>query len=432
MEKKQKQPKPVFQSLRHRLLVSYLIVLASILSTFAIGVRVVFTRSLTHQLTGKLTALGQGAAANAEFEHDRFTVSEDFSAQDLNARGQAIQWFNAQGKRLAQAGASVLSSPLAPATSVEIQAGQPRLQAVTLPILDSDDRRLLGYVRVSQSLAEADETLQKLDVGLGGGIVLALLLSGLGGLWLTRQAMQPIEASFQRLKQFTADASHELRSPLMAIKSNASVALKYPQGMRSTDQEKFAAIASATNQMTKLTENLLLLARTENSTQAPWQTVDLTSLLTELVCLYSPQITAKQLHLKAQVAESLAVKGNPDQLTRLFDNLIANALHYTAANGAIVVQARVMEQTVVVKIQDTGIGIAPKQLERIFDRFWRADTARSYWDAGSGLGLAIAQAIAQAHSGFITVSSQPGVGSCFTVHLPSTVRSGKSRSQRNA
>ncbi|PSB26399.1 sensor histidine kinase [Stenomitos frigidus] len=408
----------MFQNLRHRLLVSYLVVLASILSTFAIGVRVVFTRSLTHQLTERLSALGQGAAANAEFDHGRFRVGEDFSTQDLTARGQAIQWFDSQGKLLNQEGKAVVSLPLATADAVQIQTGQPRLQAVTLPILGSDDQQLLGYVRVSQSLAEVDENLQKLDLGLGGGILLALLLSGLGGLWLTRQAMQPIEASFQRLQQFTADAAHELRSPLMVIKSNAAVALKYPEAMRPTDREKFAAIASATSQMTKLTEDLLLLARTEKDTQTDGQTFNLTPLLTGLLQQYVPQAAAKQLHFKSHVAESLAIKGDAAQLTCLVDNLIANALHYTAAGGTIAVQASQLEHTLVITVQDTGMGIAPEHLERVFDRFWRADASRSYWDGGSGLGLAIAQAIAHAHDGSITVSSQLGVGSCFTVRLP--------------
>jgi len=124
--------------------------------------------------------------------------------------------------------------PLPVDRTVQIQLDN-RIQGVTLPIVGSDDRKQIGYVRVSQSLEELDETLRKLDLGLGSGIVFALLLSGVGGVILTRQAMQPIERSFQRLKQFTADASHELRSPLMAIKSNAAVAIKYPEGMRETD-----------------------------------------------------------------------------------------------------------------------------------------------------------------------------------------------------
>ncbi|MHC5932351.1 sensor histidine kinase, partial [Nostoc sp.] len=202
--------------------------------------------------------------------------------------------------------------------------GKNRIQSVTLPIINSDDKQFIGYVRASQSLEEFDETLNKLDLGLGGGIVVALIISGAGGVWLTRQAMQPIEESFERLKQFTADASHELRSPLMAIKSNAGVALKYPEGMRKTDAEKFQAISSATNQMTRLTEDLLFLARHDNIPNYIKETVNLSSILNNLVQLYQPQAMAKEIHLKSQLTEKLYLLGDPNQITRLFSNLIQN------------------------------------------------------------------------------------------------------------
>ena len=407
-----------FSTLQQRLLVSYLIVLASMLSTFAIAVRVLFARSLSHQLTNQLVVLAEGVAANTEFDKQHLKIGEDFSLQALSVRHQAIQWFDPQGHLVFQKGTVVLSLPLSLEDSTQMQPGKPRLQGVTVPILDGEEKRLLGYVRVSQSLAENDENLHKLDVGLAGGIVMALLLSGIGGIWLTRLAMQPIEQSMQRLKQFTADASHELRSPLMAIKSNAAVALKYPEGMRLTDVEKFQSIASATNQMTRLTEELLLLARTDQSAKQHWQPVNLVAILTTLMQRYEVQATAKQIYLKSLLTESLTVLGDAAQLAQLFDNLINNALFYTPSGGTIEVQAGQVEQTLVVKVQDTGIGIAPENLERVFDRFWRADQSRSHWAGGSGLGLAIAQAIAQAHCGSITVSSQLGAGSCFTVRLP--------------
>ena len=272
--------------------------------------------------------------------------------------------------------------------------------------------------QASQSLEELDENLRKLDWGLGSGIVMALILSGIGGVWLTRQAMQPIEESFERLKQFTADASHELRSPLMVIKSNVSVALKYPDGMRPTDAEKFDAIASATHQMTHLTEDLLLLARTDKVAVPDRQPVNLTQVLEQIVELYQPQAQTKQISLQAHLAQSAFVLGDSAQLIRLFTNLIVNALHYTLERGKVEVKLNRTGQSLVVDVSDTGIGIAPEHLARVFDRFWRADQSRSRWDGGSGLGLAIAQSIAQSHGGTITVSSQTSVGSCFTVRLP--------------
>ncbi|MBW4552009.1 MAG: HAMP domain-containing histidine kinase [Aphanocapsa sp. GSE-SYN-MK-11-07L] len=411
----------MFQALRYRLLLSYLLVLASILSVFAIAVRVVFTQSLTQQLTAQLRLLGQGAAANAVFnqKQGRIIVGKGFSTPELIARERAIQWFDLQGHLITQQGKAVLALPLPASTedSVQIQASQPRVQGVTLPILDKNDRQPVGYVRVSKSLAEQDERLQRLDLGLGGGIFVALILSGVGGIWLTRQAMLPIEENFRRLKQFTADASHELRSPLMAIKTNVSVALKYPNGMRPADAEKFEAIASATTQMVCLTEDLLLLVRTDQTPGRDRETVNLASMLADLIQLYQSPAAVKQVELKSELSTPIDLLGDASQLNRLFTNLIINALDYTPPGGTVEIQASQVGQTIFVKVQDTGIGIAPENLERIFHRFWRGDQSRTYSQGGSGLGLAIAQAIAQSHNGQISVTSELGQGSCFTVQF---------------
>lgn len=408
----------MFKKIQYRLLFSYLTVFALILGTSAILTKIVFVRSLTRQLTERLTALGQGAAANAEYENGRINVESDFSVPNLNIQGQALQWFDSQGNLVAQQGKNVLNLPLSVNEPVQIQKGNVQIQAVTLPIIDSDEKKLIGYVRVSQSRKEFEETLERLNWGLGSGVAVALIVSGISGIWLTRQAMQPIEASFQRLKQFTADASHELRSPLMAIKSNTAVALKYPEGMRETDREKFEAIASASWQMTRLTEDLLFLARNDKVPQGNREAINLTSILQELVQLYQPQAVAKQINLQFQLAKELYLLGDSAQLTRLFTNLMQNAIHYTRSGGTVEITANSTDTHLIVKVRDTGVGIAPEHLEKIFERFWRADKSRSYHSGGSGLGLAIARTIARNHGGEITVTSEVGVGSCFTVCLP--------------
>ncbi|MEH2449066.1 MAG: HAMP domain-containing sensor histidine kinase [Nostoc sp.] len=410
----------MFQKIRYRLLLSYLVVFASLLGIFAIAVRFAFTRSLSEQITDKLIAIGKGAAANVEFEKGRLTIESDFRPQDLIAYHQGLQWFDTQGNLIAQQGKTVLTLPFLPNKRVQIQIGKVPIKVVTVPIIASDNGQLVGYVRVSQSLEEFDETLQKLDWVLGGGIIITLVLSGIGGILLTRQAMQPIEESFQKLKQFTADASHELRSPLMAIKINAELPLQYPEEIGPKDAEKFQAIASATNQMTRLTEDLLLLARNDKFPTQNRDTLNLTSILENLIQLYKPQAEAKQINFKFQLIANLQLIGDSVQLTRLFTNLVENALYYTLSGGVVEIKTSRVGSQLYVNVQDTGVGIAPEHIDKVFERFWRADQSRSYWSGGSGLGLAIAQAIAQNHGGLISVTSQLGVGSCFTVHLPTS------------
>jgi len=188
-------------------MLSYLIVLLMVLGGFAIAVRLVFSRILLHQLTDELMTLAQGAAANVEVESGQLQkIDSDFQVEDLNSRHQGLQWFDLQGQETFRQGSEVMSLPF----SVEQRVQSDRhIQGVTLPVYDIDaSGKRVGYVRASQSLDGYDRTLQGLDWGLGGGVLMALLLSAVGSVWLTRQAMQPIEQSFQKLQQFTADASH--------------------------------------------------------------------------------------------------------------------------------------------------------------------------------------------------------------------------------
>ncbi|OKH30533.1 two-component sensor histidine kinase [Calothrix sp. HK-06] len=414
----------MFRKIRVNLLFSYLLVLALILGIFAIAVRTFIASSLIQQLTEKLIALGQTAAEEAQYNKDfkyvNIEIDRKFPNQDILTNNQALQWFDIQGDLVSQQGEITLNLPFSRDETVQFQKGNTHIESVTLPIIGSKDKKLVGYIRASQSLDEIDKVLNQLDLGLCGGIFVALLLSGLGGVCLTRQAMQPIEDSFQRLQQFTADASHELRSPLMAIKSNAAVAIKYPDGMRSSDAEKFKIIVDASNQMAHLVEDLLFLARNNKIPCTSLVTIDLVLILNNLIQLYKPIAETKEIYLKSDFSQNqnIYILGDSAQIARLFRNLIDNALQYTPSGGVIIIKTYRINSQIYIKVQDTGLGIAPENLEIVFERFWRAEKSRSYHHGGSGLGLAIAQTIAQNHNGLITVTSQLEVGSCFTVCLP--------------
>lgn len=414
----------MFQKMQYRLLLSYSAVFASILMIFAVGVRVIFIQSLNEKCSDTLNGLVRSAASDMEFDNGRLEVKGDFSSQELNQKNQALQWFDVQGNLVATKGRDVINFPFSTNKIRQIETDERRVKAITWPVTSIQSNRIIGYVRASQAPEDFDKFVRALNLGLSGGIVMALVLSGAGGILLTRQAMQPVEQGFQRLKQFTADASHELRGPLMAIKSNVAVALKYPEGMRATDADKLKAIASAASQMTQLTEDLLLLARTEKLARENRQRVDLEMILDSLVQLNAPRAQEKRINLKVVCLTSdLYLLGEPAHLSRLFSNLIENALQYTSEGGTVEIKSSSKGHYLQVNVQDTGIGIAPEHLRHVFDRFWRADQSRSYWAGGSGLGLVIAQAIAQKHGGLITVTSQVEVGSCFTVRFPACARS---------
>ncbi|MGB3615455.1 MAG: ATP-binding protein [Elainellaceae cyanobacterium] len=383
----------MFQAIRDRLLLSYLAVLATVLTVLVVAVRVTFVRVLNHQLTTRLETLGTAAALDLEL--DRGDVEVD--NEQLVNENQAIEWFDRGGNLLDSQGDYVLTRPFAPNQSRQTQRDPYPAVGLIFPVNDYGKGIFIGYVRVSESTQEMNNTLRRLDLGLGGSVLIALILSGVGGLWLTQQAMQPIEQSFQRLQRFTSDAAHELRSPLAAIKANAAVALKYPDNIRVKDAEKFEAIASAATQLTALTESLLTLARTDQRTLKQQEMLDLSPLFAPLIQLYHPQFEAKGVRLNAHIPSGHQLSGNLTQLNRLFTNLIDNALRNTPSGGTVSVSAEREGDRISVSITDTGIGIDPDHLKQIFDRFWQVDQARSYQAGGFGLGLAIAQNIARNH-----------------------------------
>ncbi|XGV87547.1 MAG: sensor histidine kinase [Limnothrix sp. BL-A-16] len=348
----------------------------------------------------------------------------DIPWQSLQQLDQGVEWFDARGQLLARQGRMFPAWPLTPIAQPQGAIAQDQqLRSLTTPFYDREKQppRLRGYVRVTESIDPINSAIQQLATGLAIGSGLAIGLSTIGGLWLTRQSLRPIEASFRKLRQFTADASHELRGPLTAIRTSVEVMQSHPERIDPADVAKLAAIHNATSQMTQLVEDLLLLARqdTPGAAAHPLQSIDLPELLESLIETYADRAAVQQIELTSELPPA-SVLGEPLLLWRLFGNLLDNALKYTPAGGRVrvVILPIGRDRQVRVEIHDTGIGIAPADLPQVFDRLWRADQVRSHWEGGSGLGLSIAQAIARSHQGQITVHSQLNQGSCFIVTLP--------------
>lgn len=441
-----------FHAMRWRLLLSYLGVMVAIFASSKTAVYHFFAGSLYRQLDRELLTLADAAAHSLEPILDRHGIvygdrsdddddleelpklkpsldldgDLDLPWQDLRQPQQAIEWFNQEGQLVAEEGTDFPSVPLKIALPVsgtgetvgdEIRVFNLRVER---EIPGSDRLKLSGYVRISESTAEVEAVLRELRWGLVLGGAIAATLTTLGGMWLTKQSVKPVEYSFDRLKQFTGDASHELRSPLTAIKTSVDVMLTHPERIHPADSKKFEGIASALKEMTRLVEDLLMLARSDNSSAAAveWVPIPVDELLEDLVDLLLPQAQAKGITLKSELLAGVLVKGDGALLGRLFSNLLENALHYTPRGGTVIVFLEEEDRLATIRVEDTGIGIAPENIPSVFDRFWRADKARSRREGGTGLGLAIAKTIAENHNGEISVTSELGAGSCFLVRLP--------------
>jgi two-component system, OmpR family, heavy metal sensor histidine kinase CusS len=241
----------------------------------------------------------------------------------------------------------------------------------------------------------------------------------LGKLAATVNAMiERLERSFAEVRRFTADASHELRTPLTAIRIEAEATL---DGAATTEEYRalVGSVLEECGRMARLTDQLLALAREDAGVAHPDPVpVDLGELVGGVTEALRPVVEAKRLKLAAELAAGVVVRGDPVRLRQVTMNLIDNAAKYTPEGGSIRVTVGRADGLAVFTVADTGEGIPPEHLPRVFDRFYRVDKARSREMGGTGLGLAIAKSIVTAHGGRIELTSAVGAGTTATVTLP--------------
>jgi two-component Ni(II)/redox sensor kinase NrsS len=246
---------------------------------------------------------------------------------------------------------------------------------------------------------------------------IALSLVATSSWWLSGLAIQPIYQSYQQQQQFTANAAHELRSPLASLLATVEAIIRTKQSNQQDIQMMLHTIERQGRRLSHLIADLLLLTSLEqNSSVKPFQPCCLNDLVSDLTEEFLELATAADIHLTNQIPTfEVYALGNESQLYRLVSNLIANAIQYTSTGGYVTVSLVTYDYTAVVAVKDTGIGIELAEQNRIFDRFYRVDGDRSRKTGGTGLGLAIAQAIAQKHQANLKVESQVGKGSIFTL-----------------
>ena len=332
----------------------------------------------------------------------------------------------------------------------------------------------VNVLQVGTSLEGLLQARRHFLITLAALVPVALLLAGSGGWMLARRALRPVdqmtlaarrieaedlslriagprtddelgrlartlnemlarlESGFAQVRRFSADASHELRTPLTVLKGEIEVALRSPR-----DSMEYRRVLSSTleevERMARLVEDLLLLSRADAG-GLRWESerVELDHLVEEVAKQGDVLARGKQIRVQLKELAPLIIQGDGRRLKQLLLNLVDNAIKYTPAGGEVALALRAMapvssdavdsappaREEAEIIVQDTGIGIAPEDIPRIFERFYRADPARSREAGGAGLGLCIGKTIAEAHGGRIEVESSPGTGSTFRVVLP--------------
>ncbi|MEA5617527.1 HAMP domain-containing sensor histidine kinase [Cronbergia sp. UHCC 0137] len=459
----------MFQATRRRLALWYTTITAVLLLLFASGVYLYVRSTLIERIDDTLNhvveiverCLTTSRCASTllidpiipQTDQVRVNVEAGFlNNADVEDDHIDLEWFNSTGKLIWSTFSEPLDIPIHVKRMGETVRVMGRgvwsdgdsdsgllLRQVTKRV--EQGRQVLGYLRVSHPWFEVTKPSHQLilDLALGTGLMVVSVAAS--GWFLSGKAMEPVGESYQRLKQFTADASHELRSPIALIQTNVQVALtdlELTEIDNTTTlhyKQQLKVVERLTQRLGKLVNDLLFLARQDSGiSQEVFSLCPLDALLMEVV--EEQQLLAKEkeinltlnlidppLEIDPELLENwFTLRGNWDQLVRLCTNLIANALQYTPTQGSVKVELgrvsglRYGYSQLQIKVSDTGIGIPSESLPQLFDRFYRVDASRTH--RGSGLGLAIAQAIVQRHQGQIQVESIVGKGTTFTIYLP--------------
>ena len=424
----------VSNSLSWRLWIAYLAAMSAIFGISAVAVYGVFHKSLQEDRNEHLQTLAQAAVPSLDTIRTKGAESlqKDLPWRSLFEKDQSLEWFNADGKLLAREGTDFPQRPLEKnSVPVRIHEGSPLIQEdgklifVSIAVYaDSEDKKTLkleGYIRASESNQALASRLDQLQLGLKIGGITALLLSSIAGGVLTIVVLRPIKKSYQHLRQFTADASHEISNPLTAIMTTVQLMQSHSEEFSPDLVRKVATISSASDQIKRLVEDLRFLSQTDSHARPSgleYPTIPLDEILEDIADNFETQAYRKELGFEFHLSPDVSIKGDSHQLKRLFSNLLENAIKYTTNGGIVKVFLEKHKKFAVVRVEDSGVGIPQEYIPYIFQRFWRAESARSYDKNGLGLGLSIVQAIVKGHKGKIEVDSKVGVGSRFNVYLP--------------
>jgi heavy metal sensor kinase len=459
-----------FNTLRVRLALWYVLVFALVLVIFSFSIYGAGTRNLraeidrllvdeAHQVLNSL-ASGQGPPE----------LRPGFSRL---ASGTLVALYDPTGRqRLAgQALPNEDSPALLPPDQADSDIDAARAHTVTVaegdnwrvlmvPVRD-DSGQTIALVQVARSERDVETALHNLGVALSLILPATLLLATVGGVFVVGRVLDPIDRitrtaerisngqdlsqrlgmaprddeigrlaatfdhmlarldhSFQQQRRFTADASHELRTPLALVMSQLDVALAQD---RTADEYRAVLVSTREDvqRLARLVDELLAMARADAAYDAMVrEPLDLREIAEDVTEAMAPLAESAEVTLECAPGGPVPIQGDQAGLTQLVVNLVDNAIKYTPAGGHVHVSTRIEAGSALLRVSDSGIGIAAEHIPHVFERFYRVDKARSRAAGGTGLGLAFCRWMASTHDGSIEVESQPGSGSTFTLRLP--------------
>ena len=238
-------------------------------------------------------------------------------------------------------------------------------------------------------------------------------------IYLTNKSIIPIKETFKKQKQFIDDASHELKTPLSIIKTNTSLILSHPDDTIKNQSKWINYINSQTDRMSELISEMLSLAKMDTAeNKLPLSPINMSKIVESMILMFDAVLYENNIELETNISKNLFINGDKESLKKLFSVIMDNAIKHTNKNGNITVSLFSDKNKVKMIIRNTGEGIAQEHLERIFERFYRADSSRNRETGGYGLGLSIASSIVKQHKGKIYAKSKIGEFTSFIVEIP--------------
>ena len=466
----------IFESVRARLTLWYVSVLAAILVVSIVVIYVLLARALYTRIDDTLHAVVQIAQTSLTNDLNEGQDEADAArstASELASRQTMIAIYDGRGRLLAEAGreddVAILLPPIA-----EIPLDEDLLQTI-VEADDLDDRHRLAirwtdiagfeteYVIVAgTSLESTDEELESLRNILVYLVPLALILAGIGGWFLAGRSLSPVvamadqarqigvanlserlpvanprdelgrlaetfnsllarlEGSLIQQRQFMADASHELRTPVTTARTAASVALQQPTRSEADYRETLALIEQETTRLSRIVDDMFTLARADaGSYPVRSMPMYLDEVVDEVVRALRVVASTRDISISENVLRPAPFTGDEDLVRRLILNIADNAVRYAPSGSVVRVALDRAGGDYAISVSDDGPGIPAEIQPRIFERFYRVDEARTHGrDGGAGLGLALARWIARAHGGDVTLAASSRAGSTFVITLP--------------
>ena len=449
----------MIKSFRWRLTAWYLGCFAFLFSALTAGLYGVLAHSLTGRLDENLVSQAETAAALFQDELEESKGDAQAAAHDAvaNMRLGAGKVALLEGANILRLSSAFDAAAIARASSADGAFGVHGMRAA-IRRFQTQGRSFVAIA--AEPLDGLNRDLAAVRQALLLALPLMLGLAGAGGYWFAGRNLRPLDSmaaqasritgsnldarldignaaaelttlaasfnellarldqSFEGMRRFVADASHELRTPISVIRGEADVALANDRSAAEY-RESLAIILDESRRLSRLVDDLLNLARADAG-RVRLQTQDFywSDLLAECCRSMQSLAAAKSIELTCRTASDMPFHGDEELLRRMTLNLLDNAIRYTPSGGRVAAELEGREDGVLLRISDTGIGIPPEAAQHVFERFFRADKARTRGNGGFGLGLAIVKWIAESHRGAVDLASSPGAGSVFTVTLP--------------